>query len=183
MQECTLPYIPQRLHTNNKLKIAKFEVGEFLYRRCKPEELENPFKNITITELSHNRGGFRNNLFCNPDDVLFSIKKDEAFEEYEGNVVCYLEIKSLNDKNKYRKEYTQTKNNDEYNCVMELLHEPEPCMFPHCVFRVWINNEIVTRDNCKETINKLKTIRTSLKEELASMIYNRQISQNDNPLK
>ncbi len=182
MEECHLSYIPARLHTNDKAIITEFEIGEFLYRRCNPEELENPFKGITIGELSHNRGGLNNNLLCNPNDVLFSIREYEDFQIYEGKVVCPLKIKTLTENSSYIKEYTQTKDNTEYKCVMQLIHEPEPCMYPHCVFRVWINDTIVTTKNNKTTIDKLTEIRTKLKDELASMIRKRQVSQNDNPV-
>jgi hypothetical protein len=179
MQKCELKYISERLHTNAKGIITQFEVGEFLYRRCRPEFLSNPFKEISIVELSHNRGGLKNNPLCNPDDVLLSIRENESFETYSEEVVCTLEIKSLNPNNKYRKEYSQTKDGDEYYCVMELLHEPEPCMYPHSVFRVKINDELVTYANHKHTLGKLKTIRTSLKDELASMIITKSVNQND----
>src|ERR1017187_2474609 len=135
MDNCTLTYMPSRLHTYNKAVIERFGIGEFLYRRCNPEEIENPFKRITIGELSHNRGGLMNDVLCNPDDVLFSIRANEDFQNYKEKVVCILEIKNLNSENKYKKQYTQKKDNIDFVGVMELLHDPVPCMYPHCVFR------------------------------------------------
>jgi hypothetical protein len=122
-----------------------------------------------------------NDVLCNPDDVLFSIRANEDFQNYKEKVVCILEIKNLNSENKYKKQYTQKKDNIDFVGVMELLHDPVPCMYPHCVFRVWINEEIVTIDNRKDTIDKYKEIRTRLKDELASMIWKKQVSQLDNP--
>jgi hypothetical protein len=110
MQECSIAYIPQRLQQNNKPVIEQFEVGECLYMRCKPAVLKNPYESISITELSHNRAGLRDNILCNPDDVLYSIKLDEPFEKYEGLEVCTLEIKSLNENNRYHKDYSEEKN-------------------------------------------------------------------------
>jgi len=111
MQQCSLNYIPERLHQNDKLPINFFEVGEFLYRRCDKKDLDNPFKTISITELSHNRSGLKGNVFCNEPDVLFNINADEVIEKYNDKVVCVLEIKNLNENNTYKKTYTQEKNN------------------------------------------------------------------------
>jgi len=180
MQECSLPYIPVRLHQQNKLNINQFEVGEFLYRRCNELELENPFATITLTELSHNRGGFNENILCNPEDVLFSIREEEEFEKYD-KVVCSLRIRDLNKDNGYKKEYNEVKNNQTISCTIELFHEPEPCMYPHCVFRIKLGDVIVIFDNNKQTLKNYNIIRNSLREELASMIVKRQVSQNDNP--
>ena len=102
MQECPLPYIPSRLQIKNRLRIEQFEIGEFLYLRCKPEVLNNPYRDISITELSHNRSGLKDNILCNPDDVLYCIKENEAFEKYPDMEVCTLEIISLNEHNKFK---------------------------------------------------------------------------------
>jgi len=181
MQECTLPYIPSRLHTKNNPIINTFDIGEFLYRRCRIDEIKNPFKSISITELSHNRGGLKSQTLCNPDDVLYSIREIEDFQRYSDKVVCTLVIKSLNVSKGYKKVYTQTKNDELYTCYLELLHEPVPCMYSHCVFRVTINGNIITYDNHQEILKKLSQIRNQLKEELASMVLQNQVSQDDNP--
>lgn len=182
MEECSLPYIPSRLHKKDNPIIESFDIGEYLYRRCKHDELINPFKSISITELSHNRGGLNSQTLCNPDDVLFSINEHEDFEVYEDKVVCTLEIKSLNPNNTYKKKYTQKKDNELFTCYLELLHDPVPCMYSHCVFRVVINSEVITFDNYKQTLGKLNQIRNELKEELASMIIKKQVNQDDNPI-
>jgi hypothetical protein len=182
MQKCSLQYIPSRLQKKNKPIIEQFEVGECLYMRCKPEVLNNPYKDISITELSHNRSGLSNNILCNPDDVLYSIKENEAFEKYFDMEVCTLEIISLNETEKYKKSFTETKNGNDLTSILEILHEPEPCMYPHSVFRVWLNDEKVTYDNYKTTLKKAHKIRNSIKEELASMIRRRQVSQEDYPI-
>lgn len=179
MKECNLPHIPSRLHTNQRPIIKAFEVDEFLYRRCKPEELENPFKTVSIRELSHNRSGLEQNILCNPEDVLFNIIQDDDKERYEEMVVCTLKIKSLTDDNKYKKNYEQIKGGKTYTCQMELLHEPEPCMYPHCVFRIFIDGIVVDKDNYDITIKKLNEIRTRLKEELASIIFRREVRQEE----
>jgi len=180
MYNCQLRYIPINLHYESKSIIFEFEIGEFLYRRCKPEELENPFQSISITELSHNRSGDAKNPLCAENDVLYNISNDEN-ERYINRVVCTLEIKSLNENKGYKKTYSQQKNDKKYFCSMELIHEPDPFMYPHCVFRISINDETITYENYDSTIKKLNQIRNQLKDELASMILRKQISMNDNP--
>ena len=182
MQECNLHYIPERLRKGNKNILDYFEVGEFLYRRCDEKEMENPFATPSIAELSHNRGGLKENILCEAGDVLYNINIGDEFEKYEDKKVCTLVIKDLNEQKKYKKAYIQEKDSETYNCVIELLHEPDPCMYPHCVFRVWLGNEIVTPDNHKKKLGKLHQIRNSLREELASMIVKKQVSQSDSPI-
>ena len=183
MEECQLSYIPERLHKKDKPIIDYFDIGEFLYRRCNPDELANPFKSISITELSHNRGGLTSQPLCNPSDVLYSINPNENFERYSGKVVCTLVIKSLKHNKTFKKKYTQEKDNQVYTCFLELFHDPVSCMYPHCVFRVVINEEVITYDNYKNTLGKLSQIRNELKEELASMIIQREVNQDDIPNK
>lgn len=176
-----MPYIPERLHMKNRSCVETFEVGECLYMRCNPKVVDNPYKEISIAELSHNRAGLAADILSVPEDVLYSIKLDEPFEKYEGKVICTLEIKSLTPEHKYHKTFTQEKNGELYTSVIELLHDPEECMYPHSVFRVWLNGETITKDNFGKTIGKLNKIRTELKEELASMIKRKQVHQDDVP--
>jgi len=181
MQRCTIPYIPNRLQSIGRKAIEKFGVGESLYLRCRIDLLKNPYKTISITELSHNRSGLPGDVLCNPDDVLYNILEKNNFEKYELEV-CVLDIKNLNEESKYRKAFNETKNGQNYVGVIELIHEPEPCMYPHSVFRIWLNDEKVTYKNYKETLTKVHQIRNSIKEELASMIRQRQVSQYDLPI-
>jgi len=175
--KCNLGYIPVELRTGRRQVIDYFEVGECLYHRCKPEVLENPYASVSLTELSHNRGGLKRQILCEPDDVLLSIREDENFQKYKDRVVCILHIKDLNQNNKYRKEYQQEKNGQTQVGVLELFHEPVPCMYPHSVLRVTINGEIVTYENHAKTLGKLQQIRTLMKNEIASMIWRSELSQ------
>ena len=54
-------------------------------------------------------------------------------------------------------------------------------MYPHCVFRVWVNDELITYNNYENTVKKLSYIKLQLKEELAYMIIKREVSQIDIP--
>lgn len=181
MEPCQLLYIPTRLHASEREPIEVFSIGENLFRRCDPKDLENPFASITLTELSHNRRGNDGYVLCEPNDVLFNIKAENGFETYDNAEVCTLEIIGLNPDGKYIKEFDQIKNGEFITARMELLHDPEPCMFPHCVFRIWIGDVIVTYDNYGDTLDRYKQIRTKIREELAHMMVTKKINQDHYP--
>jgi hypothetical protein len=115
-------------------------------------------------------------------DVLFNIRHDNPQERYVDFEICTLKIKSLNEEMFYRKHFSETKQDIVYNATMELLHDPHECMYPHSIFRVYFNDEIVTYDNYKVTIAKHQKIKTSIKEELASMIRRREVQQDGFPV-
>lgn len=181
MQECLLHYIPNRLHTNERQIIDEFEVNENLYKRCNPEDLKNPYRAGTLSELSHNRSGLKEDILCNPDDVLYNIKPEEQAEKYEGLKVCTIRIKDLNNENRYMKTFSEIKNGETFKAEIELFHNPIPCMYPHSVFRISLNGQKVTYENYKQTLKKVHKIRNSIREELSSMIWKRELSQSDKP--
>jgi len=155
-------------------------VGDIIYRRSKPEELENPFKSISLADLSHNIGINCGNKISKETDVLYSIVESESVEIYSDKLPCTLEIKSLNSSNIYCKPFGPIfKENISYLAVMELIHDPVGCMYPHCVFRIILNDTEITFENYKETlgVKRLQQLRTMLRDELASMIRRRAIEQ------
>ncbi len=151
-------------------------MGEELYYRCKPEVIEDPYKTQSIAELSHNRSGTGQSISL-PNDVLYSIKVDEDFETYVDKVVCTLVIRDLTPDNRYDKWFEQDKNGRVVCANIQLIHVPETCMYPHCVFRIWLDGVLVTMDNYKTTLGKVNEIRNRLRFEIASMIYNKEVSQ------
>ena len=172
---CVLKHIPERLHTNSKPIINEFKVGEEIYRRCKPEELENPFTSISIADLSVNRQGMDKEM-SQPEDVLINILECGA-ENYNLEI-CTLEIKSLLENNTFHKEFTEEKNGVKFKAEMKLIHAPDCCMYPHCEFRVWLDNEHITISNFSIKLKKLKGIKAELRHELAKMIIQKEIRQN-----
>lgn len=178
MEECTLNYIPKRLHWGNKRMLHTFRVGDILYRRCKPEELQNPYQTMSpLCELSHNIGTCCHDTISEEPDVLYSIKEDEPIEKYD-RATYQLKIISLNSNKRYSKEFTETKNGIVHRSQLELLHDPVPCMYPHCVFRTWFNSDIVDRNNYKSGLGKMKRLKTKIRHELTTMIYRREVDQN-----
>lgn len=168
---CKLTYIPNRLHTNDRPPIESFGVGELLFRRCRPDEINNPY-NCTLAELSHNRKGLDDNQLSQESDVLYNIRPDVNIQIFNDMVVCPIKIKDLNSIGLYDKLF-----NDENGNIARILliHEPETCMYPHCVFRIWYNDELATFENRPYTKNR--KIRIKLKDEFVSMIVTQTLSQ------
>jgi hypothetical protein len=178
MPNCTLQYIPERLHQNDKPVLVDFQVGDLIFRRCNPKELENPFQAISLRDISNNLGTNCGNFISEMDDVLFNIVPEDEIEKYTGKVVCVLEIKSLNQNNQYIKNFQEIKEGNSNDCNMQLLHDPLFCMYPHCVFRIWVNKVVVTKDNYEVTLSKLNKLRTAIRQELATMIRRNAIEIN-----
>lgn len=86
MNICTLPHIPERLHTKERLALEEFFIGEELYWRCKPE-IELPYFEIKLSDVSHNRQGHSENIISESLDVLWNIDMSKGFEKYEYDVV------------------------------------------------------------------------------------------------
>ena len=179
MNKCGLTYIPNHLHWDDKPIIDEFEVGDVVYHRCSPDKLANPYLSISLTELSHNLGTNKGDFISNENDVLFSIKEEEPFQSYEGKAICVLEIKDLNTNNKYHKTFEGEKLGKKHIGEIAFLHEPDSCMYPHCVFRIWLDGVLVNYENYKETLGNVKNVRTLLKDEFTKMIRRREISQKD----
>lgn len=174
--QCDLEYIPVRLKTLDKEALETFSIGEHLYYRCKPEVLENPYKGISVAEVSHNRSG-ENNTISNVEDVLYNIVPGLNFEKHDLEI-CTLEIKDLNQENKYHKEFPLDPDPKiTSTATMDLLHDPHPCMYPHSMFRVYLDGELITLENYKGTLNKSPQIRSMIKHELAKMILRKEVSQ------
>jgi hypothetical protein len=174
---CTLRHIPQRLHSNDRPIINEFVVGEEIYRRCKKEELENPFVNISIADVSVNRQGKPIEISI-PEDVLINILECGA-ENYNLEI-CKLKIISLLDNHTFDKKFSEEKDGITHIAQMKLVHDPHHCMYPHCEFRVWLNNEHLTMSNFSDKLKKLKVIKAALRQELAKMIIQKEISQSAN---
>jgi hypothetical protein len=178
MPNCELNYIPEPLHWNEKPVLTEFQVGDLIFRRCNPKELENPFQAISLRDISNNLGTNLGNIISEKDDVLFNIVPEDEIERYKDKVVCTLEIKSLTANNQYIKYFQELKNGNTNNCTIQLLHDPLCCMYPHCIFRIWVNGEVVTKENYEVTLNNFNKLRTLIRQELATMIRRKSIEIN-----
>lgn len=177
---CPLKHIPENLQTKDKPTVHTFEVGSELYRRSSKEEIENPFAKISIADVSVNRSVLNGQKISEECDVLLNIR-DSSPEKFDQQV-CLLRIKDLKDDNTYDKIFKQEKDGVTRIARFILSHVPEPCMYPHCAFRVFLDGvEIKDFKHYNSTINKLKKIKTELKQDLATMIVQREISQSKRP--
>lgn len=164
---CLLNYIPQHLHANDRPNIAEFNIGEFLYRRCKIEEIDNPFDSLSLVDISVNRQGFGENILSTPEDVLYNTSQEKypALQRFDMHV-SYLEIEELNDQLAYEKS-----NAIEHNeCTILLRHKKEECMYCHCAFEIYYNGTEMTWENYKDSLGRNSKLKTWCKLELSKMI-------------
>jgi hypothetical protein len=183
MSCCTLDYIPERLKTqDDSLTYDIFALEDILYRRVTQSQVDDPFGNISLTDLSHNIGTILGNEISKSKDVLYSILIEEDFEIYLDYRPLELKIISLNENDCYDKVFVCEKN--ENNKVrIKLQHAPVCCMYPHCVFQFFIieadsTETEVTFDNYKVTLGSkpFKYLRNILRQELSLMIIRKEIS-------
>jgi hypothetical protein len=177
MTDCELSHIPKRLHTEDKPIISIFVDGEFLYRRCNLSESENPYLKISLAELSHNRSGHLDNIISNRKDVLFNISLSEKYSEEifthgsDGLPIDICTLKVENPKNVFYQKII-----GEFS--IDLIHNPECCMYPHCVIRISKGDEVLKKfEDFKNTLgtNKYKKERQQIRHEIAGMICSKKI--------
>ena len=174
MQECTLPYIPQRLHSFGKAIVSDFSIGEELYYRCNIEESTKPYQKLSkLYDISHNRN-FGNSAGFPKDDVLFDIDTLTSREIIPDKHINVSTIKTLSKNNTFEKSI-QSEDDPSIVLSIKLLHDPLPCMYSHCVFEISLNEVIITDVNFTATLgrnNKLnKNLRRDIRQELTSIIY------------
>lgn len=175
--DCPLIYIPEYLHSKGKPKIPDFIVGEKLYYRSKPENLSRPYDNISLYDISHNRN-FNDDLLYPKESVLFNIDINDEREVYENLEMVILEIKNLQNHTTYHKEII-SKIDNSLKADIILKHSPFPCMYPHSVFEISINNIIIDNQNYNENLGKrnklFSNIRSEIRQELTLIIQNGKI--------
>jgi hypothetical protein len=168
--KCTLNYIPNHLHTNDKPIVEEFYIGETLYYRCNPENLEKPYDSIRLFKISHNRN-FNDASIFKSEDVFYNITEDDLREKYENlNIISFF-IKHLSE-NKIT--YIKNLVYDDLTAKITLKHEPVACMYPHSVLEICINNQIITTENYKAELGKknlkYSNFRSLIRQELTSII-------------
>lgn len=183
MSCCQLDYIPERLKTQDDSPIYdRFALEDILYRRVTQNQVDDPFGNISLTDLSYNIGTILGNEISKSKDVLYSILIEEDFEIYSDYRPLELKIISLNENECYDKIFVCEKNGN-IKVRIKLQHSPVCCMHPHCVFQFFIiqpdsTETEVTFDNYKVTLGSkiFKYLRNILRQELSLMIIRKEIS-------
>lgn len=181
---CTIPYIPERLHTNERPDIPGFSLGEQLYRRCKEEEKSNPFDTINLIDVSVNRQGPNGNPLSQPDDVLLNDTPENGKGEVYNLTICYMTIMELDENNQYHKVNYQVtvknENEETDSCTIFLKHKKLDCNYAHCAFEIFYNDVEMTQLNYKKTLKKNTKLKTWCKNELSKMILKEEVRINWN---
>lgn len=167
---CSLNYIPDHLHTNEKPIIEQFQIGEKLFYRCKPENLQKPYDNISLYDISHNRN-FNDSETFTENDVFYNIIEDDIREKYDDLNFISFYIKNLSAGNQtYIKHFIV----EDLTAKITLKHSPEACMYPHSVLEICVGNIIINRENYMSELGKksqkFKTLRSLIRQELTSLI-------------
>jgi len=181
MQQCTLTYIPERLHSIGKEIVSDFSIGEELYYRCDIEECTKPYQKLSkLYDISHNRN-FGDSENFPKDDVLYDIDPSTERERIANKHINVSIIKSLSNNNTFEKSL-QSDVDPSIIMHIKLLHDPLPCMYAHCVFEISLNDVVITDENFATTLgrsNKLyKNLRRDIRQELTSIIYSNIIDSN-----
>lgn len=179
MEACDLSYIPERLHTNDRPEIPIFELGEFLFHRCKPEHISQPFDGITLYDLSTNREGKKEQPLSQREDVLLNTDPENGHGERYNSGILTFAVSEISESNTYEKEISHEGKDGKGNpivhtCVIKLLHNRLPCNYSHSIMRLIFNGEVVTRENYENTIGRrgdsITKLRNKCKLELESLI-------------
>jgi hypothetical protein len=180
MQNCNLPYIPIHLHSVGKNIINSFSIGEELYYRCNLNECTKPYQNISLYDVSHNRN-FNDCQTYPKDDVLFNIDPNNPEERVLGKHINTTLIKSLSINNTFEKSLV-SESDKNITAHIKLIHDPNPCMYSHCVFEISLNQIVINKQNYSSELNKsnktYKNLRRDIRQELTSIIYSSLIDNN-----
>nr|WP_321414909.1 hypothetical protein [uncultured Allomuricauda sp.] len=169
---CSLDYIPEYLHTNDKPIVENFSIGEKLFYRCKSKDFQKPYDNISLYDISHNRN-FGDSDTYKEHDVLFNIVQNDSRKLYEGLDVVVLNIQNIEENSTYLKEIV-SKDDPKIIVVIQLKHAPVPCMYPHSVFEISLNGTVIDNQNYSQSLGKknvtYKNLRSDIRQELTSII-------------
>lgn len=192
---CHIPYIPKYLHSDGRQNIDEFYLEELLFRRCNRGRRQDPFDDISLVDLSMNRGGPPNGQhLCKDEDVLYNTTPEDGKGEKYDMDVSYLRIKELDSDGHYRKELSHTQENQgqlpiQASCLIRLRHKMEECNYPHSAFEFYYGGveetgTEVTFANYKTTLGRQNrahsALRTMCKHEISKMIVREEVRINWN---
>lgn len=171
---CHLNYIPSHLHTKNQPVINEFIVGEKLFYRCLPQNLEKPYDKISLKDISHNRN-FSDDEKYGSENVFYNVIENDDREKYDGYNFITIILANLGGNTTFYKEIVSTNHlNETIKICIILKHAPIACMYPHSVFEILIDDQVVTDANYETTLGKdnkfFSRIRTEIRQELTSII-------------
>lgn len=171
MADCDLEHIPERLHAAGRDIITSFQAGDKLYMRV-PDHTDhsNPATNVydkkPLFDISHNIGTSTGIEISKPEDVLLCIVGE--MKNYEGKIPTTIVLSNVNDDGIYSEERTEP---DVGHVRLELKHDPLPCMYPHCVIRIIVDEvELLSKNDYKQHLQKKKKLKHWVRQQLGVMI-------------
>lgn len=176
---CILHYIPPRLLPNGRVNHHNFSLGERLYRRCKKEEIENPFDTISLYDLSLNRSGVDNEYSVREDVLLNTRPSSPEDPQRFAMEIAELLIQELSEINEYDVSFsgrraTNEMEGDEVMLNILLRHKLEDCNYSHCAFEFRLDGIEVTSENYSQTLGHKNSgigkLRLRCRQEIAKMI-------------
>ncbi len=172
MLECSIPYIPEHLHQNDKPTIHEFHHLELLFWRLGNAPIGAPYSQISLFDVSCNRSGTEPNLISVEEDVLWNIDSATNQQKYISEVVTLL-IRRVYDSNPPFKIISDDSNKvDIKSVLMKLIHSPLPCNYAHSMFVFELGATKITKDNYKTTFgaSAYKNLRKACRDELHKAI-------------
>lgn len=164
---------------NGRVNHHNFSLGERLYRRCKKEELENPFDTIRLYDLSLNRSG-EENQYSFKEDVLLNTRPASAeAPQMFAMEIAELLIQELSEINEYDVSFSgrRAANVEEgAEVILNILlrHKLEDCNYSHCAFEFRLDGIEVTSENYSQTLGHKNSgigkLRLRCRQEIAKMI-------------
>jgi hypothetical protein len=106
--------------------------------------------------------------------VFFEATGIKGFEKYENLNFITLQIKNIKGNTFYKSIEKENPNNEIVKLELFLKHDPIPCMYPHSVFEIKVNDVTITNDNYENTLGKrnmfYSNLRNEIRQELTSII-------------
>ena len=177
MPQCSIPYIPEHLHQNDKTSIPDFFESEKLYWRLRNQSSAAPFSGISLYDVSCNRSGENNSLSVE-GDVLWNIDEDKPFERYQSEITTIIIRKIFSDSPAVIS-VPDSSPDTGLSVVMSLVHDPLPCNYAHTLFVFKIDDDTpVTKENYNQTFksNPYKRIRQTCRDILNKAIIQKEIT-------
>lgn len=173
---CINTNVPRRVQWNERSVINSFSSSEKIFRRCKPELIQDPFGKLSLYDLSHNRSGLSFGVLSKEKDVFLDYSSaDSTSFDNENLILLSIDI-FLNNQNNLTKTIFSQKDNSKTASLI-LSHKPVPCNFYHTCIEFKLNQTLVTKVNYKSTLGKRsnKILRDQCRHELADIIFKRKI--------
>ena len=155
-----------------------------IYRRCPAANIEDPFNTIKLADVSVNRQGPAEQVYSEPEDVLFNYNPENGKGETLDEAIVSMRISEVNFEGKYVKSetYSQPSKKDgnpvSNICEIQLKHKMDVCNYSHCAFEIFYNGEQMTFENYKKSLQKNSYLKSWCKNELSKMIIRKEIKIN-----